>query len=615
MIFGTYADDTLALADYRFRHRGLRHGRRLTPALPRPGVPTVVHLTVGPDLGLHDLRLFYTTDGTDPTVQSPALPFVRRAVVWDSLLWGYLEQWEATLPPFAEGTLVRYRIRGVDEAGNVHWADWPPPDRLLLEATLAHFGSPHIEGPLPEPEVPPTFAFRVRAEVRPPDWAREAVVYQIFVDRFHPGPGGRFAPCADRLRERCGGTLRGILARLDDLAALGFDTLWLSPIFPSPTAHGYDATDYFAIEPRVGTMEDFHALVEAMHERGMRLILDLALNHASNRHPRFVEASSSSRSHYRRWFEFDERYPCGYRAYFHLPTMPEWNVDNPATRRYLIEVGRFWLAQGADGFRLDYADGLGPTFWLEFTEAARAVKPEAWFFGEIVQPPPKIAPYRGALDGALDFVWTQAVRETFATGRRPLPDLVRFLERHRAALHADFLQPVFLDNHDMDRFLFTAGGDTRRLRMGLLLLLTWPQPPILYYGTETGLSQQVSAEVEGLHASRVPLGDRVDNPALVEDVRRLVALRRAHPGLVQGEARTHLLDGASWLVERNRGGERYLLAFHLGAEPRSLPLPKGVQALRPQVTFGTEVEEGHLRLPPLSAGVYAIVGKEAAPLP
>ncbi len=606
MIFGTYANDALALADYRARHSGLQHGRRLTPPLPSPDSPTIVHLTVGAEADFRDLRLFYTTDGSDPSEQSASTPFVRRAVVWDSLLWGYREAWEAVLPPFAEGTLVRYRIRGLDRVGRPHWADWPPPDLVLLEATFAHFGSPHIEGSLPEPEVPPTFAFRVRAEVRPPDWAREAVVYQIFVDRFHPGSGRRFAPCADRLRERCGGTLRGILARLDDLAALGFDALWLSPIFPSPTAHGYDATDYFAIEPRVGTMEDFHALVEAMHARGMRLILDLALNHASNRHPYFVEARASARSPYRHWFEFDDRYPPGYRAYYHLPTMPEWNVDNPAARRYLIEVGRFWLAQGADGFRLDYADGLGPTFWLDFTEAARAIKPDAWFFGEIVQPPPKIAPYRGVLDGALDFVWTQAVRETFATGRRPLPDLVRFLERHRAALHPDFLQPAFLDNHDMDRFLFTAGGDARRLRMGLLLLLTWPQPPILYYGTETGLPQPESVEEVGLHASRVPLGDRVDDPTLADDLRRLVALRRAHPGLVHGEARTHFLDEASWLVERSGQDGRYLLVFHLGAEPRSLVLPQGMRALVPLATFGAAVEGEQLHLQPLSAGAYEL---------
>ncbi len=616
MIFGTYADDTLALADYRLRHRGLQHGRRLTPALPRPDEPTVVHLTVGADVAFRDLRLFYTIDGSDPSERSLSLPFVRKAVAWDSLLWGYREAWEAEVPPLPEGTLVRYRIRGVEMSGRVRWADWPPPDRMLLEATFAHFSSPRIEGEWPEPEVPPTFAFRIRAKVEVPAWAREARIYQIFVDRFHPGPGRAFLPPGDDPHGRRGGTLRGVLHRLDDLAALGFNALWLSPIFPSPTAHGYDATDYFAIEPALGTMEDFHALAEAVHARGMRLILDLALNHLSDRHPFFVDARSSSRSQYRHWFVFDRRYPPGYRAYFHLPTMPEWNLNEPAVRRHLVEVGRFWLEQGADGFRLDYADGLGPTFWLEFTEAARAVKADAWCFGEIVQPPPKIAPYRGVLGGALDFVWADAVRESLAYARRPLPALVRFLERHRATFHADFLQPAFLDNHDMDRFLYAAAGDTRRLRMGLLLLALWPQPIIVYYGTERGLMQTESAEKIGLHASRVVLGDRVDDASLAEALHHLLNVRREHPALLYGEEGTLYLDEKSWLTERRGSGRRYLLAFHVGGEPRTLPLPQGMGLLHPLATFGVLAESGALHLQPWSAGVWEVdEGGEGLPLP
>ncbi len=603
MIFGTYADDALALAAWRAEHRGLQHGRRLTPAIPRPDTPTTVHLSVGAALTLDDLRLFYTTDGREPDEQAPTVPFVRRAVVWESLLWGYRELWEATLPPFPAGTFVRYRIRGIDEEGTPIWADHPPPDAVLLEQTFRRFGSPHVEGPLPLPPRPPVFAFVVRDGYRPPAWASEAVLYHIFVDRFHPGPGQTFRPC-ERPHQRCGGTLQGILHRLEALAAMGIDTLWLSPIFPSPTAHGYDATDYFDVEPSLGTMEDFHALADALHARGMHLILDLALNHISDRHPLFLEARSSPHNRYRDWFVFDERYPPGYRAYYHLPTMPEWNIDNPQVRRYLCDVGRFWLKQGADGFRLDYADGPGATFWLEFVEAGRAVKPEAWFFGEIVQPPPRIAPYRGVLDGALDFVWAEQVRETLARGRRSLPSLVRFLERHRAAMHDDFLQPVFLDNHDMDRFLFAAGDDLRRVKLALLLLYAWPQPPILFYGTEAALTQEVSVEEVGLHASRVLLGDR---PAVLQPwIRRLIAMRRAHPALIHGEERTTHIDETTWLAERHAStGERYLLAFHAADGPRRMALPARYHGCRPILTLEAAIEGATLHLEAWGGGLWA----------
>ncbi len=606
MIFGTYADDTLLLKAYRLRHSGLQHGRKLTPSLPRPGSPTIVHLTVGPDLALRDLRLFYTVDGSEPGEAAATMPFVRRAVIWDTLLWGYREAWEAILPPLPDGTIVRYRIRGLDNEGKTVWADWPPADPLLLEATFARAGSPHLQGPWPSPAVPPTFAFRVSEAFRPPKWAERAHLYHIFVDRFHPGPRRAFRPCGEP-HQRCGGTLAGIRYRLDALVDLGFDTLWLSPIFPAPTAHGYDVIDYFAIAPELGTMDDFYALVEDAHARGMRILLDLPLNHISDQHPFFVEARSSSHSRYRDWFTFDERFPPGYRAYFHLASMPEWNFANPEVRRYLINVGLFWLEQGADGFRLDHADGPGIDFWIEFTEACRAANPEAWCIGEIVQPPSRLEPYRGVLEGALDFVWAEAVRGTLGRRRGSMRTLAHFLTRHRAALHPDLLQPAFIDNHDMDRFLFLTGGDLRPLRLALLLLFTWPQPPILYYGTEAALSQTVSVDEVGLHASRLLLGDRAQEPQLAKLIRGLTALRRRYPDLLNGEEATLYLDERSWLIER-RGKERrrYLLAFHADEAKRQLPLPDGLRLIEPLITLGAWMGETSLWLEPWSGGAWRL---------
>ncbi len=159
---------------------------------------------------------------------------------------------------------------------------------------------------------PQVYAFSVD-DLTIPDWLREAIIYQIFVDRFAPDHGRAFAAETD-LSKFFGGTLRGLTSRLDTLRDLGVNCLWLTPIFASPSHHGYDPTDCFAIEPRLGTEADFRALVAAAHQRGMRIVLDFVANHLSRQHPAFVAAQQDPRSPYREWFFFRE-YPDKYESF------------------------------------------------------------------------------------------------------------------------------------------------------------------------------------------------------------------------------------------------------------------------------------------------------------
>lgn len=187
--------------------------------------------------------------------------------------------------------------------------------------------------------------------------------------------------------------------------------------------------------------------------------------------------------------------------------MPQVNVANPEARRWLIDVGRYWLREfDIDGYRLDYANGPGPDFWGEFNTACKAVRPDCFCFGEVVETPDHMRHYAGRLDGCLDFHVCDMLRRTYARRTRTEEDLARFAERHTSHFPDNFIMPTFIENHDMDRFLFIAGGDKEALRRAVAAQMRLPGPPIIYYGTEIGLEQKVSkTPALGLDVCRVPM--------------------------------------------------------------------------------------------------------------
>ncbi|GAB4481691.1 MAG: alpha-amylase family glycosyl hydrolase [Anaerolineae bacterium] len=531
-IFGTMATDALKLIHHRAERRGIQHLHSTAPRDPLPGEPLTLSVILGPDLPADHIACYYTLDGSEPrgafgtAEQGQVIHFQRAAVAWDNLVWGYVQTWQAVIPGQPQGTTVRYRIGAWQEGGEVEtFADWPPVKPQVEEAARAHFAGDAAQPIDPGSPAGQTFALHVDTQ-RPPAWAREAVIYQVFVDRFYPGDGRDWLQTAD-LRRFFGGTLWGVRDKLDHIAALGADCLWLSPTWPSPTYHGYDVTDYRAVEPRLGGEEGLRALIEAAHARGIRVLLDLVCNHMSNRHPIFLEAQADPASPYRGWFTFTET-PPGYECYFGVASMPRINLAHPAARAWMIDNALYWLREfNVDGFRLDHANGPGPDFWADFRAVVRIASPDAFSFGEVVEPPDVQARYIGRLDGLLDFHMADMLRRAF--GRRSISraDLERFTARHQAYFdNPDFLMVNFLDNHDMDRFLHIAGGDRTALEEALGFLMALPGPPVIYAGTEVGLRQRDRGRVSGLEGSReaMPWG-QIDTGALAI-VRAAIRRRR-----------------------------------------------------------------------------------------
>lgn len=521
-IFGTYATDDLKLLHHRMSRRGVQHAYELSPRDALPNQPVTLTVQIGTDTTVSQVACYFTIDGSEPdgsrgvAKNGMVLLLDKADTIWDVLNWGYLNIWRGVFPPQPDGAIVRYKISAWSAVGSEIFADWPDVTATAEQAASAFFkNEPFLDTLKGSPSEGVIFQYRVDT-LTPPDWARKAIIYHIFVDRFYPGDGKTWNN-AQTLMDFYGGTLWGVRDKMDYIADLGATCIWLSPTWVSPSHHGYDVTDYTRVEPRLGGDEALHAVVEAAHSRGIRVLLDMVCNHLSNEHPFFRDARSDPHSPYRCWFTFDDS-EVGYRTFFGTPFMPELNFTNPDARQWMIDTARYWLREfKIDGYRLDYANGPGPGFWSDFWAACKAEKPDAFCFGEIVDAPHTFLRYVGRLDGCLDFHLGETLRKTYAYKTWTEVDFERFLERHQAYFPEKFILPSFLDNHDMDRFLYIAKGDKAALKRAAAVQMRLPNPPIIYYGTEVGLSQRYGkSDNMGLEISREPMiwGDQQDKEML-----------------------------------------------------------------------------------------------------
>jgi glycosidase len=352
------------------------------------------------------------------------------------------------------------------------------------------------------------------------DWARGAVFYEVFVRSFKDSNGdGK-------------GDLPGLLAKLDYLndgnphsfGDLGVDALWLMPVFASPSYHGYDTTDYERVNPDYGTNEDLAKLLAAAHQRGMKVIVDLVMNHTSDQHPWFKDADSGPSAAKRDWYVWRADDPGwtqpwggsnptwhkgkngGYYYGVFWGGMPDLNFRNPAVEKEMFRLADLWLARGIDGFRLDATRHLvedGPdqqqvdtpethAFLKRLAAHVRAVNPRAVLVGENWTETPKIASYYGTpaagggeLPMSFDFPLAAALVEGAKTGQAG--GIAAKLDEIARLYPPGAIDAPFLTNHDMIRVATQLGGDLGKEKSAAAVLLTLPGAPFLYYGEELGM--------------------------------------------------------------------------------------------------------------------------------
>ena len=407
----------------------------------------------------------------------------------------------------------------------------------------------------------------------PPAWVADAVVYQIFPDRFRRS--GQVAaqrhlelqPWGTDPREQGfhGGDLYGVIEGLDQLQAMGITCLYLTPIFSSAANHRYHAYDYFEVDPLLGGNAALDALIAAAHQRGMRLVLDGVFNHCGRGFWAFhhlVENGQSSP--YRNWFHVHrwpvQPYPaegedCGYECWWAVPDLPKFNHADPGVREHLLAVGRHWLERGIDGWRLDVPAEVPADFWVAFRQVVREVNPDAWIVGEIwgdARAWLKGEHFDGVMNyrlGWSSLCWAagEGLRQGYRNPEYPLNPLDSdgLLEIwnttagwYRPAVNR--AQMNLLDSHDVPRALHSLNGDVAALKLALLLLFLQPGAPCIYYGTEAALAGGPEAELSGGPEPACREGFPWESPWTADlrpYIAELATLRRGHRAIRMGHLR------------------------------------------------------------------------------
>lgn len=505
---------------------GLAHGSRIEPHDPTPDDSVRLLFSSNIRRPLEQVAVYYTTDGTIPqgekgvATHGCVVTAQKGERIDDTPYDQPIQQWYAVLPAQADGTMVRYIADG-----------WNSHDTHL------HCYADAVDPVSVPPQRGRIFAYHVDRWTTP-RWWRDAIVYQIFVDRFSSASDEPLLleHGAARITDFFGGTLRGIIEKLDYIQHLGANCIWLSPLFESPTHHGYNASDYYTVAKRYGTNETLRQLIQEAHRRRMRVMLDFVANHTSNDHPAFIVALQNAAQETRSWYAFGDGATQEYRSYAAVTNMPELVTENPAVQRYLFDAALHWLGDfGADGLRLDYVPGPPHAFWTLFQREIKEHFPQALTIGEITAPLPEIAEYAGRMDAYMDFPLTHMLRNTFARRTTSLQELLTFIEQRRTQLPPSMSRGTLLDNHDMHRFLWLAQHDITRLMLAATCHLTLDGTPIIYYGTEVGLSQYEDAYKENAYARAPLFWDERQNTHLLAHYRHLLALRATHAALRYGD--------------------------------------------------------------------------------
>lgn len=357
---------------------------------------------------------------------------------------------------------------------------------------------------------------------------------------------------------------------LDHLLALGCNGLALGPVFASRT-HGYDTTDYLAIDPRLGDDGDFDDLVTACRERGIRVLLDGVFNHAGRDFPPVRDAlAGGADSAEGRWIHWSDGWPVFFEGHDTLVALDHGAVE---VQDFVAEVMISWLERGVDGWRLDAAYAVPPEFWAAVLPRVRERFPDAWFVGEMIHG--EYADYvaRSGLDSVTQYELWKAIWSSLT--ERNFWELDWTLSRHRDLVAA--LDPLtFLGNHDVTR-VASQIADRRHVPHAVALLLFLPGVPSIYYGDEYGLRAVKEERVGGDDAIRPEMPAAPDQLPGTDDAiwsvyQRMISLRRRHPWLTRAVTRTVEVSNDHLVVEATGpDGHRLVLGLNLADDPFRLP--------------------------------------------
>ncbi|MEH2062124.1 MAG: glycoside hydrolase family 13 protein [Nostoc sp.] len=433
-------------------------------------------------------------------------------------------------------------------------------------------------------------------QIQTPDWVKHAVFYQIFPDRFARSkkPRKRLLHEArwedweamPTLQGYKGGDLWGIMEQLDYIQDLGINAIYFTPIFQSASNHRYHTHDYYQVDPMLGGNEAFKELLDAAHQRNIKVVLDGVFNHSSRGFFFFHDVlENGPHSPWVNWFKiqgwplapYTGDLPANYGGWVGNRALPEFNHDNPEVREYIMEIAEYWIKFGIDGWRLDVPFEIKtPGFWQEFRDRVKAVNPEAYIVGEVWGDSRQWLDGT-QFDGVMNYLFAGPTI-AFAAGDRVVLEQVQSRDYQPypplfATEYATKIQEVLqlypweiqltqlnlLASHDTARLMTIAGGDIASVELSTLLLLTFPGAPSIYYGDEVGLPGGIDPDSR----RGFPLESNW-NQEIFNTHRQLIALRQNYPALRTGDYQVLYAQGQLYIFARTLGTEELIIAVNAG---------------------------------------------------
>jgi cyclomaltodextrinase / maltogenic alpha-amylase / neopullulanase len=484
-------------------------------------------------------------------------------------------------------------------------------------------------------------------DIKTPDWVKHAVFYQIFPDRFAKSkqPRKRLLHEArwedweamPTLQGYKGGDLWGILEQLDYIQDLGINAIYFTPIFQSACNHRYHTHDYYQVDPMLGGNAAFKELLDATHDRNIKVVLDGVFNHSSRGFFFFHDVlENGPHSPWLNWFKIEDwplcaysgEYPANYQGWGGNRALPVFNHDNPEVREYIMEIAEYWIKFGIDGWRLDVPFEIKtPGFWQEFRDRIKAINPDAYIVGEVWGDSREWLDGT-QFDGVMNYLFAGPTI-AFAAGDRvdleqvqsrdykPYPPLfaAEYAEKIQELLELypweiQLTQLNLLASHDTARLMSIAGGDVASVDLATLLLLTFPGAPSIYYGDEVGLPGAIDPDSR----RGFPI-DANWNREILNSHRELITLRHSYPCLRTGDYRVLYAQGAVYVFARTLATEELIIAVNVGTAEALINLESvNLQSQPDKLLFGTAEFEWSkqgdqqlsLTLPPRSSCILGV---------
>lgn len=410
----------------------------------------------------------------------------------------------------------------------------------------------------------------------PVEWIKNAVVYQIFVDRFNRADDKKNCAYINMKwgdiptpTSFAGGDIQGIIDRLPYLQSLSVSAIYLTPIFLSKSNHKYDIKDYYEIDPMFGTKKEFATLVERAHAMGMRVVLDAVFNHCSDENALFQDVVKNGRkSKYYDWFIIHGDRPdpraANYETFGDCAYMPKINTSNPDAQEYLCGVGEYWIKNfGIDGWRLDVSDEVSHEFWRLFRRRVKACGADKALVGENWH---DSRPYlRGdEFDSVMNYPFTKAATDFFVN---EVTDATGYANALNGILmrnvdSANQMMFNLLDSHDTHRFFSLCNKNKQKLLSALAVNVFFPGASMIYYGTEEAMEGGYDPD------SRRCMDWSKASGAFTEKVKRLLTLKRT-AAFASGDCTIKSENGVL-IMRRSTGKDTVTLYVNNTDKPKSV---------------------------------------------